>query len=79
MSEKRRTRIGEAAPMDRKCYTGQPENMYEEVHCTRCGELVNLRYAGWFDKYASDEYPEGAYVHYQCLSARRIAEIAEKN
>ena len=75
MVERRRPRVGEDAPMDQKCWTGQPENRFEEVHCVKCGVLVNTRHAGWFDKYASDEYPDGAYVHYQCLSSRRLAEI----
>lgn len=78
VSEKRRPRAGEDAPMVERCFTGQSQNKYEEVHCTKCGGLVNTRYSGWLDKYASDEYPDGAYVHYQCLSARRLAEINEK-
>lgn len=49
-------------------FTGQQINEHEEVKCT-CGKLVSVR-VGWIDKYQN-----GHYVHFGCLSKKRIEEI----
>lgn len=47
----------------------------EEVKCTVCGKLIDLRSNAWFDPYA-----EGGqkYVCYEHLSLQRVEEIKKK-
>jgi hypothetical protein len=59
--------------------TGQYELDGECVVCPVCWGQVNLRFSAWLDKHAphtSSQTKHGAYVHYSCLSEKRLAEIA---
>jgi hypothetical protein len=58
------------------CFTGQPETDSEEVECPVCKGLVHTRTNAWYDPYNQSFNPNGCYVHYRCLSARRLAEIS---
>jgi len=61
-----------------RLYDANTENQY--VVCPKCHQAVGLRHdinglgIGWFDPYCGDG---GRYVHYNCLSQQRLAEIRE--
>lgn len=63
----------------RTCFTGQPETDTEEVECAVCKGLVNTRSNAWFDPYNQSFNPNGCYVHYKCLSAKRVSELTERD
>lgn len=56
-------------------FTGQQINEQEQVACAKCGNLTNVRFSAWFDKYNDPFKKGGAYVHYNCLSTERVAEL----
>ena len=47
---------------------------YDLVRCSKCNEPVSMGVA-WFDAYGT---PRDTYVHYSCLSERRLNEIAKE-
>lgn len=50
-----------------------PKRPYDEVACAKCGRPVSLRVA-YIDKYVRPG--KELYVHYDCLSEQRQAELA---
>ena len=63
------------------CFTGQPVTKEGYVECPKCRELCNPSVTAYFDLYceeAKDKYPEGVYVHQECLSQTRKDQIEDE-
>lgn len=48
------------------------DNPKRKIPCAKCGRETST-YGGWIDTYLG-----GAYVHYECLSAERQADISKE-
>lgn len=67
--------------MDNDFFTGQTLNADGSIACTRCGLPTYPNGAAYFDRYQPhpDKPTAGTYVHFDCLSDQRRAEVERES